>query len=1204
MYSNQQGIDAATYEYDAQYQPPATQERHREDSHVQTTEDHPWDANTPYDPPSPQDRHRDHGLTQATGDHPWDANTPYDPPSTEDRRWVDTQSSLGEAQYHPQSTDEERQWDDGITKQPVPRKRPDYRPTPLRWYFILGLITCLMVIMGLVVYARQSMPDSDNDAKIQHKRWDSDLDKSRLEARDGEIQERASNTDDYRGVTTYVSKVSSVVTVPASTVKFTTVVPSTIFSTVTVEGSTLVHSGSTSTKWVVVTYTSTMVSFTAITQTGGFSQSVIVGASTSYSMIQGSHGTPVSSVPYTFSFTSTQAMTMPGGVQTSGITQETTVVASSASEIEHSASTEFLSGGTTRTEAVGTTNVQSVGTTTQAASTFITIGEVTITEEYTLPPGSKESDKSKPDDPSDKSNKDDNKSDDNKSNDNKNNNDSNDKNKSDSNKDNNSNDNNSKDGSSKDNNDSNDDNSKDGDSKDNNNSNDDNNSNDNNSNDGNSNDDNSKDGNSNDNNSNDGNSKNGNSKDNKSGDNASEDPRPPPKPTTKPSAKVIDVVSVEPDKTVAKVEKVGPVTMVSEIPGGETVMVISQPPETIVTEISAYATTMDITVWGTDGLPTTTQVVSSYSGWFATIVKSVEPTTFVSTKSAVLTTITSTGDGSTTIASVKKGTTKSYSKTSTMMVTYTPTVTSADPEETGPVIGYKTKVYKITEGGYFLGKFLPPFLAVMLSIPARIIDFNAQLYQPFYALNLPNGALGPNSMTLHYSGWIGFVKPFTTLAQGQPVTFLSMLIVWCTALMTPLATEAIGVKMHGKCTNFNPVGCAAALGVSPTPTRALIALIAFTIVLLCLLLFFLRNWETGLHANPWSVAGIASLATNREIRPQRSTERKIAKEMAEKRYGFGYFENSRGQTEYGLVLYDDAGETLQGQDNMGTISEVSSVDSLDVTRKKRRGNPFIALGIIWRLCFMLFLAGLMVLTLYYGITFKTQDSFQGFMTSQTFGIRFMFAVLGVIISFGWTALFISVAMIVPYQVMAHSPQSASNSILLTRPTNPFSGIWSALKHGQPFPAVVAFMTILSEFMPILLANIPYTLTQTEITHDICLHMSVVILGLMVLTLGGSFFIRYPHMPVDPRSIAGAMYYVSESGMLNQFSGMASLSNEERKKRVQELGGRYWYGDILTRAGATRPAVDRDDGTLTDAAPEPQPQPMRQNIDTSYHGYQA
>lgn len=195
-------------------------------------------------------------------------------------------------------------------------------------------------------------------------------------------------------------------------------------------------------------------------------------------------------------------------------------------------------------------------------------------------------------------------------------------------------------------------------------------------------------------------------------------------------------------------------------------------------------------------------------------------------------------------------------------------------------------------------------------------------------------------------------------------------------------------------------------------------------------------------------------------------------------------------------------------------------------------------------------------------------------------------------------------MIVPYQVMAHSPQSASNSILLTRPTNPFSGIWSALKHGQPFPAVVAFMTILSEFMPILLANIPYTLTQTEITHDICLRMSVVILGLMVLTLGGSFFIRYPHMPVDPRSIAGAMYYVSESGMLNQFSGMASLSNEERKKRVQELGGRYWYGDILTRAGATRPAVDRDDGTLTDAAPEPQPQPMRQNIDTSYHGYQA
>lgn len=196
-------------------------------------------------------------------------------------------------------------------------------------------------------------------------------------------------------------------------------------------------------------------------------------------------------------------------------------------------------------------------------------------------------------------------------------------------------------------------------------------------------------------------------------------------------------------------------------------------------------------------------------------------------------------------------------------------------------------------------------------------------------------------------------------------------------------------------------------------------------------------------------------------------------------------------------------------------------------------------------------------------------------------------------------------MIVPYQVMSYMPQTASDSILLTRPTNPFSGVWSACKHGQLFPAVVAIMAIFSEFMPILLANIPYTITQTEITHRVCLWLSIAILGLMVLTITLSFYIVWPHMPVDPRSVAGAMYYVSESGMLGCFDGMASLDNAQRERRVEQLGGRYWYGEVVTQAGVSRPAVERDDGTLGDAARQPE---LRVNanphdIDTAYHGYQ-
>ncbi|KAK7417884.1 hypothetical protein QQZ08_011465 [Neonectria magnoliae] len=1109
MYSNQQGIDAATYEYDPQYQPQSPEDRHWDGAQqhgTQPAQDQPWnEGRYRTDPAQGQQWSEAQHQLDPAQEQNWN-QAQYQTQPTQDQHW-------NEAQYQPQST-EDRYWDDGLTKHPVPRKQPNYKPTPLRWYFVVGLITALMAVMGLVVWARQAMPDSDNSAIIRHKRFvsgelgprqdgsqkqnaeenqkENDGSDNGGDGGDGDDGDDKMNANNL-GTTTYTSHISSMVTVPGTTGKFTTTVPTTLYETVTIEPIEVSEGGYTT--WEPVTLTSNIVSYVTITKPGSVVQTVITGESTGYTVVMGSV-TPVASSAYTIHYSTTKTITMPGDV----VTSKTTAAEEYVSKSTYTVPAEVPTGApeaTVVTRPFATSKVESVGSTTKAASTFITIGEVTITSEYTQrnPPDSKQTDR-----PGDKSGK----------------------------------------------------------------------------------------------------NKPGDDKSDDKSDDEPED-KAPPKPTVKPSAKVIDVVSVEPDKTIKKVEKVDPVTFVSEIPGGETVIVISQEPETFVTEIGAYTTTIDTTIWGEDGLPTTTQVVSSFSGVLTTVVSLAEPTTFVSTRSPHLTTFTSSGDKSTTIASTKKGKTKTLSSTSTALITVTPTATDADPEPTEDNVKEVIKVYKMTNGGYFVGKFLPPFLSVLLSIPARVIDLNAQLYQPFYALNRPNGAYGPNSMTLHFSGWAGFLKPFVSLAEGQPVTFFTMLIVWCTALMTPIATEAIGVKMHGSCTSFNPQGCATALGVSPNPTRALLALLALTIVLLCLLLFFLRNWETGLYANPWSVAGIASLATNREIRPQRSTERKIAKEMAEKRYGFGYFENSNGQTEYGIVLYDDAGQNLSANEiTMGTLSEVSSLDSLDVTRKKQKGNPFIALGIAWRLCFMLFLAGLMILVLYYGITFKAQNNFQGFMTSQTFGIRFMFAVLGVIISFGWTALFISVAMIVPYQVMSHSPQSASNSVLLTRPTNPFSGIWSAVKHGQLFPAVIALMTILSEFMPILLANIPYTITQTEITHNICLYLSVVIMGFMVVALIISFFIRWPHMPVDPRSIAGAMYYVSESGMLDHFSGMASMDNKEREQRVREVGGRYWYGEVLTRAGATRPAVERDDGTHNEVV-GPAGQSVH-DIDTSYHGY--
>lgn len=771
-----------------------------------------------------------------------------------------------DARYEPRATDSRASWSDGAsTLPPSPRKKGNYRPTPLRWYFILFHVLLLMAVMGVVIWAKKEMPHSDSTAVIEHKRSEP---QQQYKRDDDDDEDDDDNDVQARLRTSYiVQDTSMVVTVPGTTGKFTDTLTSTSFTTYWTPSETI-KDGSTHTEWDVVIQTSAVAEMYVITKQGSVSENTRYSTSFEYVVLapsgSGTQGLIGHSSANTHMYTFIDTVTLSGEEITSYSTIGQAYSISQATTIVEDGVTKTTSYAVT--EAYSTAELYKTGTTTAPATTYISYGKVTITSIYTDPAQPKQ--------------------------------------------------------------------------------------------------------------------------------------KPLDKPTQKPTEKVVDVVTFKPDQTVKKVEKVAPVTVVTEVQDVET-LVISQEPETVYSEVPAYETMVEEVMTGEDGIPSTNQFWSTISSSLAIVTKSAEPTTVVTTKSAKLVTITSDREGSTTLYSTVKGTTKTYSSLRTVMPTG---VEEAEAKGTDGSVEVK-KVYELTQADYFLGRFLPPFLSVILSIPARIIDLNAQQYQPFHAMTRANGAMGSLSMNLHFSGWTGFLKPLSILVKGQPVTFITMLIVWCSAVMTPLATEAIGLKIHGRCKITAIEGCAAALGVSEVPTRILLALLSFIIVLLFALLFFLRGWETGLHANPWSVAGIASLASNRAIRPQRASERKIAKEMADKCYGFGYFENKLGQTEYGIVLYDDAARVFERQ---RPISEASSLDStmIDDGAHKRQ-NPFIALSFAWRFVFLLFLTGLMVLILYYHFTLTKESTFKTFMNSQTFGLRFLFAALGVVISFSWTNLSVS-----------------------------------------------------------------------------------------------------------------------------------------------------------------------------------------------------
>ncbi|PCD28052.1 hypothetical protein FGRA07_03191 [Fusarium graminearum] len=903
-----------------------------------------------------------------------------------------------DARYEPQATDDVL-WETNSEKLPTNRKKTFYRPTALRWYFIVGQIVFLLGVMGLIIWALIEMPNSDGTAKIIHKRY-RNYNPNFPRDDSNDLPKTPAINEKLLATTVIVSDISTVVTVPGTTGKYTEMITTTEYTT-RWGYTTTVKDGSTLTSVDVTVIPTNVITEIVTTKPAEVTKSVITSVSVGYSYIypSGSDSAAPGTLTYSEAITITQAYSLPGVVATYTSTLEadrtetiwTTIVEDGETKVIFHIITEEAP-----------TVYESVGETTASASTYVSYGRITITSVYT---------------------------------------------------------------------------------------------------------------------------------------DTNQKPMPRPKPTEKAKPTVIDVVTVDPDRTIKQVEKLDPTTYVTKVEDIETVnVVISDGIETFVSEFGPVETTVDFVETGVDGLLTTNKVVSTKAASSAVITRIAAPTTVVSTRSTEkLKTITSDRTDSSTWISTVKGTTRTYEKTTTIAPTATDD--ASESEETGGVVKTVVTVFELDAAKYFLGKFLPPMLAVMLSIPARVIDYNAQLFQPFYAMNQDYGARGPESMNLHFGGLGSILEPFNILLEGHPVPFITMVIAWLSALLAPIAVEAIGFKMHGQCKINAFEGCAPALGVSPLSSRILLALIGLIILLLCALLFSLRDFHTGLYANPWSVAGIASLAANKDIRPRQDSER-----------------------------------------------------------------------LVWRLAFLIFLLGLMVFLLYYHLTLDKSSSFKNFMNSQTFGVRFLFATFGVVISFSWTAFFITITMVVPYQVMSHGPQSASNSVLLTRPTNPFSGFWSAVKHRQIFPGLVAVMAIFSEFMPILLANIPYSLSQVRISHDICARISVGILALMAITIIISFLIRWPDMPVDPRSIAGAMYYVSESNMVDHFSGMAAMDGDERKQRIKELGGTYLYGELTTRSGERRPAVEWDDHTLS-VGPVMQRQRKdnvyvrHESIDTGYYGHQ-
>lgn len=119
---------------------------------------------------------------------------------------------------------------------------------------------------------------------------------------------------------------------------------------------------------------------------------------------------------------------------------------------------------------------------------------------------------------------------------------------------------------------------------------------------------------------------------------------------------------------------------------------------------------------------------------------------------------------------------------------------------------------------------------------------------------------------------------------------------------------------------------------------------------------------------------------------------------------------------------------------------------------------------------------------------------------------------------------------------------------LAPPSNPFSGLWRVVtrRHPDTYLGFVALAAILSDVLPVFLANVPYEAAAKAEARasTVCTWLAASVLCIMVLLVIWSFLIRCPSLVIDPSTIAGGMYYATDH---NRFLTHAKKKSKKSEK---------------------------------------------------------
>jgi len=331
-----------------------------------------------------------------------------------------------------------------------------------------------------------------------------------------------------------------------------------------------------------------------------------------------------------------------------------------------------------------------------------------------------------------------------------------------------------------------------------------------------------------------------------------------------------------------------------------------------------------------------------------------------------------------------------------------------------------TRVEAISPHEYLIGAFIPTVLAVVFTIPWDILASAVKEIEPFYQMQRANGASAACSLTSDYKASISVVATMNAMSRGHCVVWGSGLLSLITLSLSPLASETVFIGFDGHCTaTSGRRACSPHLSVYPLAARVIQGILTFITIITLALAIDMWHKRSGIYADPWSIAGLATLFQNRrliemfrQIDPSITKPKALKAALKSHRYQIAPYKEVDGESGYGIMICQ-SGILSEDSDvrtsfrNGGKYAAVETNivedHAFPARPKPKRTIATIVTQTGAVVVFAFLVMGLEALVIVY---YKTggNTAFERFMDSDTFGVRFLFTAVGVMIKLYWNLL--------------------------------------------------------------------------------------------------------------------------------------------------------------------------------------------------------